>query len=39
MPSTYKLIAELEGLKILEEITGGLRSKQYWFKDYINIFK
>lgn len=38
-PSAYKLIAELEKLKILEEITGGQRGKQYWFSDYIQIFK
>jgi len=38
-PSAYKLIAELEKLKILEEITGGQRGKQYWFTDYINLFK
>jgi len=39
MPSAYKLITELENLNILEEITGGQRGKQYWFTDYINIFK
>ncbi|MDH5367613.1 MAG: Fic family protein [Cyclobacteriaceae bacterium] len=39
MPSAYKLITELEKLEILEEITGGQRSKQYWFNTYINIFK
>lgn len=39
MPSAYKLIAELEKLEIFEEITGGQRGKQYWFNDYINIFK
>jgi Fic family protein len=39
MPSTYKLIAELERLKILEEMTGGKRGKQYWFPEYIVIFK
>ncbi len=39
MPSAYKLIAELEKLEIFEEITGGRRGKQYWFNDYINIFK
>ena len=38
-PSAYKLIAELERLNILDEITGGQRGKQYWFTDYINIFK
>ena len=39
MPSAYKLIAALENLDILKEITGGQRRKQYWFYDYINIFK
>ena len=39
MPSAYKLITELENVNILEEITGGQRGKQYWFTDYINIFK
>lgn len=39
MPSAYTLITELEKQKILEEITGGKRGKQYWFTDYINIFK
>ena len=38
-PSAYTLIAELEKLKILQEITGGQRGKQYWFDDYINIFR
>ena len=39
MPSSYKLIKELETLNILEEITGSQRGRQYWFADYINIFK
>jgi Fic family protein len=39
LPSAYTLIAELEKLKILEEITGGQRRKQYRFTEYINIFK
>jgi cell filamentation protein, protein adenylyltransferase len=39
MPSAYKLISELEKEKILEEITGGQRGKQYWFTDYIKLFK
>lgn len=38
-PSAYKLIAELEKVNILEEVTGGQRGKQYWFSDYIRIFK
>ena len=39
MPSSYTLVAELENLKIIEEITGSKRGKNYWFKDYIEIFK
>ena len=38
MPSVYKLIAELEQLGILEELTGGKRGKQYWFTEYVKIF-
>lgn len=39
MPSTYKLIAELERLKIIKEVTGAKRGKQYWFTEYIDLFK
>lgn len=39
LPSAYKLIAELEKQKIIEDVTGAKRGKQYWFMDYINIFK
>ncbi len=39
MPSAYKLLNELEKINILYEITGGQRGKQYWFTDYIKIFK
>ena len=39
IPSAYKLIVTLEDLNILEEITGGQRSRQYRFSDYINIFQ
>jgi len=38
-PSSYTLISELESLNIIEEITGAKRGKNYWFKDYIEIFK
>lgn len=38
-PSVYKLIADMERLKIIEEITGLKRSKIYIFKDYINLFR
>lgn len=37
--SAYKLIADLEALGILREITGGKRGKHYLFDDYLNIFK
>ncbi|WP_047417435.1 Fic family protein [Cellulophaga sp. Hel_I_12] len=37
--SAYKLIASLEQLDILGEITGGQRGRLYIFKDYVNLFK
>jgi Fic family protein len=37
--SAYKLIADLERLGILEEITGNKRSKSYLFREYIDLFK
>ncbi|MBL1279897.1 MAG: Fic family protein [Fluviicola sp.] len=37
-PSVYKLIDELETLKIIKEITGAKRGKLYVFEDYINLF-
>jgi len=36
--SAYKLIADLEGLEILEETTGNKRSKSYLFREYIDLF-
>lgn len=39
LPSAYKLVGELEHLGILKEITGSKRGKQYWFDDYIELFK
>ena len=38
MPSVYKLLEELENIKIIHEVTGGKRGKIYFFRDYINIF-
>lgn len=38
MPSVYKLIAKLEQLEIIQEVTGAKRGKQYWFPEYIKIF-
>ena len=39
MPSSYKLISELEKIRVLKEITGGQRSRMYVFENYLNIFK
>ncbi len=36
--SAYKLIAELERLGILKEITGGKRGKTYLFPAYLKLF-
>jgi DNA-binding MarR family transcriptional regulator len=38
LPSAYKLIDDLEGLGIIEEVTGAKRGKQYLFREYINLF-
>jgi Fic family protein len=38
-PSAYKLIADLENLGILTEMTGGKRGKVYMFQSYINVYK
>ncbi|MEM8565711.1 MAG: Fic family protein [Bacteroidota bacterium] len=37
-PTIYKLLQELETLRILQEITGAKRGKLYLFKDYVGIF-
>ncbi len=39
MPSVYKLIKEMEDLKIIREITGGKRGKLYVFDEYLNLFE
>lgn len=39
MPSSYKLIADLESLGILDEFTGGQRGRAYLFRDYLNLFR
>ena len=39
LPSTYKLITDLERLKILKEVTGGQRGRAYVFEDYLNLFR
>lgn len=36
--TAYKLIASLEELDILKEISGAQRNKLYVFKDYLNLF-
>ena len=36
--SSYKLIADLENIGILHEITGGQRRRLYAFKEYIELF-
>jgi len=37
MPSSYKLISDLEKLKILKEKTGGQRSRVYVFDNYLKL--
>lgn len=39
MPSSYKLISDLENLKILKEKTGGQRSRVYVFDNYLKLFR
>ncbi|NQU33053.1 MAG: Fic family protein [Bacteroidetes bacterium] len=39
MPSSYKLISDLEKLNILKEMTGGQRSRMYVFDNYIKLFR
>jgi Fic family protein len=36
--STYKLIADMEKIGILNEITGGQRGRLYAFREYLNLF-
>jgi Fic family protein len=36
--SVYKLIADMEKIGILNEITGGQRGRRYAFKEYLNLF-
>jgi len=37
--SAYKLIADLERLGLLREITGGRRGKRYAFEPYLKLFR
>jgi Fic family protein len=39
MPSSYKLISDLEKLNVLKEKTGGQRSRIYAFDNYIKLFR
>lgn len=39
MPSSYKLISDLEKLNILKEMTGGQRGRMYVFDNYIKLFR
>ncbi len=39
MPSSYKLISDLENMGILKELTGGRRSRMYVFHNYLKLFK
>jgi Fic family protein len=39
MASAYKLIHDMEKLSILEESTGGQRSRIWHFKNYLQLFK
>ena len=37
--SAYKLVADLERLGILKEITGGKRGRMYTFEPYVKLFR
>lgn len=39
LPTAYKIVSDLETLGIIREFTGAQRGKQYWFKDYLDLFK
>lgn len=39
LPTAYKLVADLEELGIIKEITGGKRGKQYLFQAYLRLFQ
>jgi hypothetical protein len=39
LPSAYKLIDDMEGLGILDEITGAKRGRMYRFERYVQIFR
>jgi len=39
MPSSYKLISDLEKMDILKEVTGGQRSRIYVYDTYLKLFQ
>ena len=39
LPSVHKLLNNMENLGVIDEVTGGKRSKVYIFNKYINLFK
>jgi len=39
MPSSNKLIADMERIKVLKEITGRQRILMYVYDNYLNLFK
>jgi len=39
MPSSYKLISDLQKMDILKEVTGGKRGRMYVFDNYLKLFK
>lgn len=39
MPSSYTLLAELEKIDILKEITGAQRGRTYLFENYLKLFR
>lgn len=39
MPSSYKLIKDLEKMDILTETTGGQRGRMYIFENYLKLFR
>lgn len=39
LPPTYSLLALLEELKIIKEVTGAQRGKLYVFEEYISLFE
>lgn len=38
LPSVYKLLSDMEKLKIIQEMTGAKRGKIFFFRKYIDLF-